>query len=34
MNISKPMREVSVEEMLQQYNLIVPEIQREICVGF
>lgn len=34
MSMSKPMREVSVEEMLQQYNLVVPEIQREYVWGF
>lgn len=34
MSTSKPMREMSVEEMLQQYNLVVPEIQREYVWGF
>lgn len=33
MSESKPMKEVSVEEILSQYNLIVPEIQREYVWG-
>lgn len=33
MNIAKPMKEVSVEEILQNFNLIVPEIQREYVWG-
>lgn len=34
MSVTKPMKEVSVEEILQQYNLIVPEIQREYVWGY
>ncbi len=33
MSTTKPMKEVSVEEILQNYNLIVPEIQREYVWG-
>jgi uncharacterized protein with ParB-like and HNH nuclease domain len=34
MSLAKPMQEVSVDEILQNYNLVVPEIQREYVWGF
>lgn len=33
MSLTKPMKEVSLTEILDQYNLIVPEIQREYVWG-
>ncbi len=34
MSVTKPMKEVSVEDILLNYNLIVPEIQREYVWGY